>query len=249
MSRYEVINSIDHKDVTVCVDRSSLLGDAVMKAFTFPAEFRMVQSEYPILLQKNKDESFEPIALFGFEDGQNLFLSEAGWQANYIPAMVAREPFLIHYAEAEGVGEISNRLVALDLDHPRVTQQVGEALFDAFGNRTSYLQSITGTLEKLYEGIEHSTRFIRALHEYKLIEGLTFDITLNDGSRNQLLGFYAIDEEKLSRLPSDALADLSKNGFLMPIFMMLASMSNIQSLIDRRNTLNAGTQIGLEELF
>ena len=57
------------------------------------------------------------------------------------------------------------------------------------------------------------------------------DITLAVGSKYQLLCFSAMNEERVRALPGDALADYSERGFLMPLFMMLASLSNVARLI------------------
>ena len=53
------------------------------------------------------------------------------------------------------------------------------------------------------------------------------DIQLNDGSKNQLIGFHAINEDKFRELSDDLLHQLSKKGFLMPAFLMMASLGNV----------------------
>jgi hypothetical protein len=70
-----------------------------MSALTFPAEFRELQAHYPIVFAKNADGTlgFDPIALFGFQQGENLFLGSgkrAGTRPT-IPLTVERQPFLI----------------------------------------------------------------------------------------------------------------------------------------------------------
>ena len=50
-----------------------------------------------------------------------------------------------------------------------------------------------------------------------------------------MLGFSAINEEKFQQLPAETLDDWRNKGFLMPAFMVLASMANIQKLIDLKN--------------
>jgi hypothetical protein len=52
MPRYELLNNIDHKDIKVITDKSPALGDNVMYALVYPFEFRGVQAEYPIFLEK-----------------------------------------------------------------------------------------------------------------------------------------------------------------------------------------------------
>jgi len=73
-----------------------------------------------------------------------------------------------------------------------------------------------------------------ALESLGLIESVTLDITLKDGSKNQLLGFYTINEEVLRKSSGEQLAALSGEGFLMPLFMMLASHANFADLIQRK---------------
>ena len=63
-------------------------GDNVMFALTFPPEFRSIQAHYPIVFRKAAEGQFQPIALFGFTEKQNLFLKPGGWDATYLPLMV-----------------------------------------------------------------------------------------------------------------------------------------------------------------
>lgn len=80
-----------------------------------------------------------------------------------------------------------------------------------------------------------------ALIKYSLFEPLALDITLNNGSTHRFVGFHVIHEERLRSLDADALADLHDKDYLMPIYMALASLSNITKLVDRKNArlLNA----------
>ncbi len=238
MNNYELLNNIDHQDVRIITERSAEYGDNIMFVPTFPAEFRDVQSCYPILFHQNEKGEFYPIALFGFEDGENLFLDESGWHAPYIPAMVRRHPFMIGFQRpADGSQAEPTRVLSLDMDHPRVSKESGEALFQPLGGRTPFLESAANLLEFTYSGLEHSGDFVKAVAEHNLFEQVSFNIRLKDGSTNQLLGFHTIHEERLQELSGDALRSLSEKGFLMPLFMTLASLSNIQTLVDKRNDL------------
>ena len=76
-----------------------------------------------------------------------------------------------------------------------------------------------------------------ALLEFDLIESVAMEIELNDGSKNQLLGLYTINEENLEKLDSEALGKLHAQRFLLPIYMILASHSQFRTLIDKRNAL------------
>ena len=236
MRRYELLNNVDHQNVRIVTDRAARFGDGVMKALTFPFEFRNVQAFYPILFQQDGDGELHPVALFGFQENENLFLGEDGWRASYIPAMMRREPFLIGFQEVTaGGGTERMRVLSLDMSHPRVTNDIGEALFEPLGGRTPFLEDIANLLEKIYEGLQHGKAFVAALERHELLEAVTMEITLRDGSTNQLLGFHCIAEEALPRLSAAALGELNEQDFLMPLFMALASMSNVQRLVELKN--------------
>jgi hypothetical protein len=235
LSNFEPLNNVDHKDVRVITERSAAYGDDVMYVMTFPFEFRSVQGFYPILFHRDERGELYPVALFGFETVENLFLDETGWHARYVPAMIRRQPFLIGFQADHAQGGEQRRMLSLDKASPRVSRERGEPLFLPLGGRTPFLEDMANLLETLYHGAEHNKKFVAALQALGLIESVTFDIALADGSRNQLLGFYAIDEEKVQGLSDAALGQLSREGFLMPLFMMLASTVNVRTLVDLKN--------------
>ena len=247
MPNFALLNNVEHQDVKIITERSARYGDNLMHAPVFPFEFRRVQAFYPILLQQDSKGGFQPVALFGFEQGENLFLNEGGWQAAYIPAMLRREPFLIGFQKPQDPSEGDmTRVLSLDMDHPRVNTEAGEALFHPLGGRTDFLEDAANLLEAIYEGLEHGKAFVGALQEQDLIEAVTLEIPLRDGSLNQLLGFHCLAEEKVQALSGDVLGAFQEKGFLMPLFMILASMGNIQHLIEMKNrTLESGHELAV----
>src|SRR4030095_12449265 len=126
MSNAVALNNIDHKDLRVITTRAAAYGDDVKSALTFPAEFRNVQAHYPIVFHKTADGKFQSIALFGFQDQENLFLGPDGWDAHYVPLTIERQPFLIGIRDREP-------MVHIDLASPRVSRTAGEALFREYG--------------------------------------------------------------------------------------------------------------------
>jgi hypothetical protein len=206
-----------------------------MYVMTYPMEFRDIQSCYPILFTKDPNTGgFFAAAVMGFEADQNLFLKDDGWDASYVPAMVQRQPFLIATG-AEGGNE--NPVVSLDLDHPRVSQDEGETLFDSHGAPTDFLNQKIALLDKLHRGLQHGKGFIDTLLQHELLEQITLDIAFNDGDKKSVQGFYSIAEERLYQLKGDVLESLNQSGYLQPVFMAVASLSRIRDIIDRRNRL------------
>ena len=236
MTNNAILNNVDHPDLRVITERSAKYGDNVMYALTFPFEFRSVQACYPILFHQDANGNLYPVALFGFEEKENLFLDKSGWDAPYVPAMIRREPFLIGYQGSEDKEDADKpRVLSIDLDHPRVSKEEGEPLFQPLGGYTPFLENIADLMESIYQGYLHNKVLMEALKKYDLLESVTFDITLKDGSENRLLGFHTIDEDKVQQLPGEVLQEFSQQHILMPLFMVLASTVNVRSLIERKN--------------
>ena len=233
MPRYELLNNERHKDLCIATGHAARFGDAVMSAMTFPPEFRRIQKHYPILFRKDGESGkFHPLALFGFTEGENLFLGDDGWDASYVPVMIRRQPFLIGFQNAAG-GE-REPVVTIDVENPRVGSE-GEALFLPYGGRAPVLERAMGMLEAIHRGHAMNGDFADALLEHSLLEPVTLEITLDDGSNNQLLGFYTVNEETLRALSAEAVQALHARGFLEPVYMVLASLENVGELVRRKN--------------
>jgi hypothetical protein len=233
MPTHVQLNNIDHRDLRIVTERGTAWGDAVMSAATFPAEFRNVQAYYPIVFQKTADGGVQPVALFGFRPGQNLFLDDAGWDAHYVPLAIERQPFLI------GVSVDGEAMVHIDLDSPRVGRERGEALFRTHGGTTEYLDRMASTLQALHAGLETTPAFVDALRRHDLLESFVLDVESGDGTQHRFAGFSTIHEERLARLDGEALACLHGAGHLEAIYMVLASQSRFRDLIERARRTHA----------
>jgi hypothetical protein len=233
MARHSLLNNIDHKDLRVDTARSAALGDEVMLSLTFPAEFRSVQAHYPIVFHKGADGRFQPVALFGFREGQNLFLDGARWRAAYIPLAIERQPFLVG---RDGAGETA---IHIDLDSSRVGTTTGEALFREHGGSTDFLEHVGSVLQTLHEGVSATPAFVDALLQHDLLESFVLDVELGDGAQHRLAGFHTIHEERLRVLDGEALTALHHAGHLEAIYMAIASLSNLRGLIERMNRRDA----------
>ncbi len=233
MPRHAQLNNIDHRDLRIATGRGATFGDDIMSALTFPAEFRDVQSCYPIVFQKSTDGSFQPVALFGFRQGQNLVLRGDGWEAHYVPLSVERQPFLI------GLSADGEPMMHIDLDHPRVGREQGEALFRTHGGTTEYLERMSSTLLALHEGLRAIPAFVDALLRHDLLESFVLDVEMDDGTQHRLAGFYTVHEERLAGLGAEAVASLHREGHLQAIYFAIASLSNFRELIERAQRMQA----------
>ena len=235
-NNYVMLNNIEHQNTRVITRYGADFGDNVNFVMTFPPEFRNVQGHYPIFFRKDSDTgTFFPIALFGFEAGENLFLNGEDWDAHYVPLMIRRHPFIIGFQRTEDGGEEPQAVVSIDMNSPRVNESEGEELFLPHGGTSDYLVAVTDMLEKIQLGSEMNKEFIELLLKYDLIEPVDLKIEMDDRSKHHLLGLYTIHEENLYNLDEEALASLHSRQFLQPVYMMLASLSRFRTLVEKKN--------------
>jgi len=236
MARHVPLNNIDHKSLRIITTRSAAHGDNQMCAFVVPSEFRNAQACYPIVFQKRADTGqFQPLALFGFEQGENLFLAESGWDATYVPFSVDRLPFLVGGVGAATAGQPAQPMIHIDLDHPRVSYTEGEPVFLEHGGSTPFLERIGAMLGALHEGIAATAAFVDAMLELDLLESFVLDVEHKDGSSSRMAGFYTVNEDRVRALDGAAVSQLQAKGFLEPMYMVVASTVHFRDLIERRN--------------
>ena len=229
MSAHAILTAEAHRELRVRPDRGEAFGDAVMCCITVPDEFRRVQEEYPILFRLNVErDSYSALAMFGFQDGENLFLESGRWDARVRPLAMDIQPFLIGASE-----DGATKQVHVDLASSRLGD--GVRVFDEDGLPTPYLERIAEQLGALDAGYQESHDFFAALRRHELLEPLMLDVTLDDGASNRLVGFHAIDEDKLAALDAGQLAELNAAGHLLPIYMAVASLGKIGALVERKN--------------
>lgn len=227
-----------HRGLRVRTDAQVVDSDATMTCVTVPDEFRRVQNEYLILFRRDPDrDQFTALVMFGFEAGENLYIEDGRWDAAYRPLAMSIQPFLI----GGQPGDTEAKQVHIDLDHARVVAGDGEGVrvFDDEGRPSPYLEQMIDRLGALDTGYERVAGFFAALKRYDLLEPLSLDITLDDGSTNRLVGFHVIDEDKLQRLDATALGALQAEDYLLPIFMAVASIANLNAQVARKNRRNA----------
>jgi hypothetical protein len=238
MAKHVLLNNVAHKDLRIITRHAPELGDAVSSVVTFPTEYGDVQREYPIFFRKDAATGeFLSVALLGFEKDENLFLDgQGGWNASYIPGLIARGPFLIGFQEQRVEGELrTEAVIHVDLDNPRVNRTEGEPVFLENGGNSRYIERIATILNAIREGMAVSKQMFAAFMTHGLIEPVKVQITLSAEEQHNLQGYYTINEEKLANLDGDVLVSLNKAGFLQGAFLVVASLNNVKKLIDLKH--------------
>lgn len=236
MTRPALLDNVTHRHLRVRTERSAALGDARQSALALPAEFRQLQAHFPIVFQLVEgDAGFQPVALFGLEEGQNLFMTDTGWDAPVVPMALQRDPFMIGRAPDDSLQ------LHIDMDSPRVVRaeegEVGTAIFMPHGGFSEYLDHVVQLMEHLHAQAQQLPVFIEALTRHQLLEPFVIDIESTTGEPGRLSGLFTIHEERLAALPGAALETLAREGHLLPIYMQIASLQQLQGLVERQSKL------------
>lgn len=235
MTRPALLDNVTHRNLRIRTERSAALGDARQSALALPAEFRHLQAHFPIVFQLVEGDAanagFQPVALFGLEEGQNLFLTDSGWDAPAVPMALQRDPFMIGRAADDSLQ------LHIDLDSPRIVRpeegEVGTALFMPHGGFSDYLDHVVQLMEHLHAQAQQLPVFIEALTRHQLLEPFVIDIETPGGEQGRLSGLFTIHEERLAALPGAALEALAREGHLLPIHMQIASLAQLPVLLER----------------
>ena len=180
MTRHVMLDNVTYKDLRVIRDYARVPAYDVNVARVFPSEFIQLQMEYPLFFLRNKEAgNFEPIALLGFSDKENLYLDETGWDAGYVPLSIERGPFLIGFQERDVDGVPTRApVVHIDLDHPGVSETEGERVFLPHGGESPLLERISSVLMMIHQGHEAAKSLSEMLVGLDLIESLALEVEL-----------------------------------------------------------------------
>ncbi|MEO6280354.1 SapC family protein [Roseateles sp.] len=168
-------------------------------------------------------------ALVGLRDHENLFVQPDGTWARgaYLPAFFRRYPFVL--AEAAGDPTFT---VCLDRACAGLNTEQGEALFDAEGQETPWLEEIKRFLLSFRNEMAASRDFANQLAALELLQDGVIEYTL-DGNKSSLRGFKTINEAKLRALDAATLQELAAKGWLGWAYAHLLSIQQVQRLAQR----------------
>jgi hypothetical protein len=230
-----LLDNNTHKDLRVRLVYGPDYGDNVGTVLAFPTEFADLQREYPIFFRRDANGEYFAVVLLGFAKDENLFLEGEKWDAWYLPGMVARGPFLIGFQERQEGGEIHREAVIhVDMDSKRVSQTEGERVFLDQGGQSPYLQQVQRVLSGLNDGFALAKPMFELFKSLDLIAPVELEFKLTNAEPVKLPGFYSIDREKLNGLEAEQLFKLHQSGFLHAAYLVLASHSNLNRLIERK---------------
>jgi hypothetical protein len=228
----EPLNATQHSKMKV---RTMLRMPQIARTHAIPVtvdEFALVQRHYPIVFTVGDNPI--PIALFGLNEGVNVFLDEDGRPLEtsiYIPAYVRRYPFLLARLRPDS-DELS---LCFDPTANAVGDfEEGQALFD--GDQPSEAtKAILQFCEQFEAAGQRTAAFVEELTKGDLL--MDGEVAIQpEGFQQPFVyrGFRMIDEEKLRNLRGDELRRMNQNGILPLIYAHLFSLSEMRSVFGRQ---------------
>ncbi|HSH89464.1 MAG TPA: SapC family protein [Ramlibacter sp.] len=191
-------------------------------------EFAEAFKEYPIVFTRGGNQKIVPVAMLGLRSRESLFIDdEERWTATYVPAFVRRYPFVLAELAGEQMG------VCIDEAFSGLNDKEGEALFDAKGNNTPFLQNALDFLNRYQQEYNRTEAFCHRLEKAGLLVEMNAKANLVDGRSFMVGGLLVVDEAKLMALPDATVLSLFRAGEMHLVSMHLASLSNMRKLVDR----------------
>jgi hypothetical protein len=192
------------------------------------AEFNEACKEYAIVFTRSAAGKAAPVVVLGLRTDENLFVdAQDAWDARYIPAFVRRYPFVLAELPGRSLG------VCIDEAYEGLGETEGEALFDAQGQDTPFLRSALEFLAQYQREHLRTEAFCQRLEQHGLLTEMNARASLPDGRSFAVGGLLVVDEKKLLALPDAAALAMFRAGELHLVSMHLASLSNMQGLLDR----------------
>lgn len=192
------------------------------------AEFNEACKEYAIVFTRTPQGRILPLAMLGLRARENLFVGDDGrWDARYLPAFVRRYPFVL--------AELPGQALAVCIDEAcaGVNPSRGEPLFDAAGQDTAFLRGARDFLTSYQREYLRTESFCQHLAQAGVLVEMNARADLVDGRSFTVNGLWVVDEKRLMALPDATVQALFRSGELHLVSLHLASLSNLQRLVDR----------------
>jgi len=224
------LNRERHKSLRLAPAASHFAFAAATNAVPIAStEFAEAARDYPIVFVGEEGGAFNVAALVGLRDRQNLMVDAGGqWAAGcYVPAFARRYPFVLAKAESD-----DKLTVCIDEVYPGLGQDKGEALFNADGSETPYLQRVLEFLQLFHAETQRTTTFATRLKELGLLVPKVINVE-RGGERQSVGGLWIVDAAKLRGIDDARVVELFRAGYLAWIEAHLLSLGSLSRLVAR----------------
>jgi len=187
--------------------------------------------DYPVLIAKTEEGIF-PVALLSLRENDNFFINGKGaWEKEFhVPSFVKTYPFIATKPEWNQESK-----VLYDKAYKGINKKESDTIdIIQEGKLTKAGAKVMDRLKEHYANFEKTKQIFTVISDLELLKNVEVRMVGKDAKHMHLLkGFYQVDVEKLNTLDDEKLLMLAKNGILSLIHFHLASLNNMQKLINR----------------
>lgn len=196
-------------------------------------EFAPAGMSFPIIFVGDQKV---PVAVMSLQPDDNLFITDGVFDAqSYVPAYLRRYPFVLAANEAE-----QQMIVCIDRAAKALVPGGDVALFDG-DQPTEFTKSAVEFCKEFETEVQRTNSFIALMKTLDLFEMKTATYTPppadgDPGKTTTIAEYWAISEDKLSKLSDGSVMELQKSGALHQIYAHINSLLNWDRLILRAIT-------------
>lgn len=205
------------------------------------AEFPAAALSYPIVFI---GDTQMPVAAMGLTQGANMFVSAEGQFKSdaYLPAFARRYPFVFANDESQG-----RMILCVDTSAPMVRLTNPDVPFFEDGKPSAFVESAMNFCTEFENERQRTESFVKLIQDLDLLSQreTVYRPSNPDGTAGEpqkIAEYFAVDEEKLAKLPADKLVELRDNGALLHIYAHLISLMSWDKLIAMTIERNAAEQ-------
>jgi hypothetical protein len=194
-------------------------------------EFVQASTSFPIVFMKDPQEGkLHGVALLGIIAGKNLHFTPSDWLGTYVPASILRAPFEL----GPDLQQDKTLTLYVDEDSQYLSENQGQALFDG-ENPTQSLLQVQKVFADYFKNEIATQTFIAKLLDCNLLKEIELVVQYENSDSMKIKGIYTINEAALRLLSDEVIVDFNKQGYLMAIHAMLASLGQVNRLIKLHN--------------
>ena len=194
-------------------------------------EFTLAQRHFPIVFSMGGDAV--PLALFGMNDGVNVFVDESGRLTEnvYVPAYIRRYPFMLARLRPDA----QDLSLCFDPTSDVVGAfEEGRPLFEN-GQPSAAIKEILDYNQLFEEAGQRTAAFMAEIRSLDLL--MDGETTIQQEGESQPFiyrGFQMVNEDKLRELRGDQLRKMAQSGLLPLIYAHLFSLSLMRDVFARQ---------------
>lgn len=237
-----VLDFVAHRHLKLVPIDDHTAASGMHACYLTMAEFTHAARDFVIVFARVEGDGraqFQPIVILGVTEGENLFVGAAPgspWDARYVPAYIRRYPFWV--TEVDGVAA---PVMMIDTWWKGFSTTEGDPLYEGDNRPAPRLAAAIAFVEEFDREATRTQGACDRVAELDLLREMTASVTLPDGKTLSLNSFFAVDAEKLQSLPDAQVIELHRNGVLGLLHAHLASLGNMEALLERKARRMAGT--------